>query len=135
MFSKTPELRRYLQFEKVLRIGTSTKPSSPLSVLPPSFELHVFSSFVNKYVPETVALDLFHARLGHTSVSKLVHVDSCKHQNATQFSCDSCSLAKQSRLPFPIRHTKSPVAFELIHVDLWGPYTSPALNGAHSSLP
>ena len=27
--------------------------------------------------------------------------------------------------------SKSLIAFELIHVDLWGPYKSPALNGAH----
>ncbi|GKB30386.1 retrovirus-related pol polyprotein from transposon TNT 1-94 [Tanacetum coccineum] len=29
------------------------------------------------------------------------------------------------------RQTKSLIAFELIHVDLWGPYKATALNGAH----
>ena len=122
---------------KVLAVGEGynnlyiCKPSSESSVLPPSFELPVFSSFVHKDVSKNVALDLFHARLGHTSVSKLVHVDSCKHSNVSQFTCDTCSLAKQSRLPFPVSQSKSLIAFELIHVDLWGPYKSPALNGAH----
>ncbi|GKC51501.1 ascorbate peroxidase [Tanacetum coccineum] len=35
------------------------------------------------------------------------------------------------RLPYP-KHTPSSMEiFELIHVDLWGPYKAPALNGAH----
>ncbi|GKC94116.1 pyridoxal 5'-phosphate synthase-like subunit PDX1.2, partial [Tanacetum coccineum] len=127
--------------KKVLAVGEGfnnlyiCKPSSGSSTKHPSIPMPTFpvmSSFVNKDVKtEDVTLDTFHARLGHTSVSKLIHVDSCKQQNVTQLSCDTCLLAKQHRLPFPISHTRSLVAFELIHVDLWGPYKAPALNGAH----
>ncbi|GJX04060.1 retrovirus-related pol polyprotein from transposon TNT 1-94 [Tanacetum coccineum] len=127
--------------KKVLAVGEGInnlyicKPSSGSSTKHPSIPMPTFpvmSSFVNKDVKtEDVTLDTFHARLGHTSVSKLIHVDSCKQQNVTQLSCDTCLLAKQHSLPFPISHTRSLVAFELIHVDLWGPYKAPALNGAH----
>uniref|UniRef100_A0A0V0H3X3 Putative ovule protein n=1 Tax=Solanum chacoense TaxID=4108 RepID=A0A0V0H3X3_SOLCH len=38
------------------------------------------------------------------------------------FFCPICPMARQSRLPFPQKsHTTSSI-FELLHVDLWGPY-------------
>ncbi|GJR67772.1 retrovirus-related pol polyprotein from transposon TNT 1-94 [Tanacetum coccineum] len=124
--------------KKLLAVGEGfnnlciCKPSSSSPTKHPSFHTFIpssMSSFVNKeFHSKHVAFDLFHARLGHTSVSKLVHVDSCKQKNVTQLSCDTCLLAKQHSLPFPISHTKSLIAFELIHVDLWGPYKAPALN-------
>ncbi|GKB90587.1 retrovirus-related pol polyprotein from transposon TNT 1-94 [Tanacetum coccineum] len=35
------------------------------------------------------------------------------------------------RLPFQLSNSMSERAFELLHMDLWGPYKQPALNGAH----
>nr|GEX43216.1 hypothetical protein [Tanacetum cinerariifolium] len=89
--------------------------------------LAVGEEFQSKHV----ASDLFHARLGHTSVSKLVHVGDCNQKDIARLSCNTCLLVIQHRLPFSLSHTKSLVAFELIHVDVWGPYKVPALNGAH----
>lgn len=44
--------------------------------------------------------------------------------------CVICPLAKQTRFKFPLSsiHTSSP--FELVHVDIWGGYQVPSLNGA-----
>lgn len=36
--------------------------------------------------------------------------------------CKICPLARQSRLPYPIRNTRHSEVFDLIHVDLWVPY-------------
>nr|GEY66364.1 hypothetical protein [Tanacetum cinerariifolium] len=60
------------------------KPSSYTSIRVPS--ILALSSFVSKEAHlYNVTLDLFHARLGHTSVSELIHVLDCKHHNTTHF--------------------------------------------------
>ncbi|KAL0315708.1 UNVERIFIED_CONTAM: hypothetical protein Sradi_5449000 [Sesamum radiatum] len=33
-----------------------------------------------------------------------------------------CPLAKQARIPFPLSESHSSIPFELLHMDLWGPY-------------
>nr|XP_043615690.1 uncharacterized protein LOC122587575 [Erigeron canadensis] len=97
------------------------KPSESLpsanfsaSVLP------LVNTFVNNVakISNNVSIDLFHARLGHTSKSKMIHVDAYKHVNIPDFSCDTCLLSKQHRLPFSRSHSHSSIPFELIHVDL-----------------
>lgn len=40
----------------------------------------------------------------------------------TLSNCDSCHLAKQSRFPFSDSTSTSNSLFDLVHVDLWGPY-------------
>ncbi|GJT41206.1 retrovirus-related pol polyprotein from transposon TNT 1-94 [Tanacetum coccineum] len=63
-----------------------------------------------------------------TLVSKLIHISDCKHLNAMDFTCESCSLAKHHKLSFPKSTIVSSCAFELVHMDLWGPYKKSALN-------
>ncbi|GJS73702.1 retrovirus-related pol polyprotein from transposon TNT 1-94 [Tanacetum coccineum] len=96
------------------------------------FDFQNSSVFSNTVLPKSTS-DLYtiHARLGHLSVSKMIHLHDCKGLNKTDFTCDSCLLAKFYRLPFPKHTPSSTEIFELIHVDLWGPYKAPALNGAH----
>ena len=48
--------------------------------------------------------------------------DSLSYHNEQHFVCDICPKAKQHRLPFPTSKSTSVKAFELIHVDTWGPY-------------
>ncbi|KAL0426174.1 UNVERIFIED_CONTAM: Retrovirus-related Pol polyprotein from transposon RE1 [Sesamum radiatum] len=43
--------------------------------------------------------------------------------------CQTCPLAKQQRLPFLITEIHSKHVFELIHVDIWGPYYQFSLSG------
>lgn len=48
--------------------------------------------------------------------------------------CDSCTRAKQHRLPFPISFSKTENCFELIHIDIWGRYHTASFEGAQYFL-
>lgn len=76
-------------------------------------------------------VDLWHQRMGHPSekvlkllppVSNLVR----KNKNV----CDVCPRAKQTRDSFPISENNASSLFELVHIDLWGPYKVPSSCGA-----
>ncbi|XP_058005394.1 retrovirus-related Pol polyprotein from transposon RE1 [Hevea brasiliensis] len=72
---------------------------------------------------------LWHQRLGHASESTFSHIAKIKF-NGNHFSCDICPLAKQQRLPFPKSTINSSAIFQLLHLDLWGPYKIKSLQGA-----
>ena len=38
-------------------------------------------------------------------------------------------MAKQKRLPFPFNNKISNCAFDLVHMDVWGPYSTLTLDG------
>lgn len=65
--------------------------------------------------------NVWHARMGHVpaNVLKLLPVVL---QNQILDVCDSCHLAKQHKLVFPVNDHESTELFDLVHVDLWGPY-------------
>ena len=46
-----------------------------------------------------------------------------------KFHCDICLLAKQKRLPFNTSSHISNECFDLIHCDLWGPFSVPTIDG------
>ncbi|GJZ88141.1 retrovirus-related pol polyprotein from transposon TNT 1-94 [Tanacetum coccineum] len=89
------------------------------------------NAYNNSVYKQSVDVHIFHARLGHTSVSKLIHIPVCNSMDLSKFSCECCMLSKSHRLPFQLSNSMSERAFELLHMDLWGPYKQPALNGAH----
>lgn len=94
------------------------KPSS--NQIPNKF-LPLLSSFVNNVTTSNtchVKTELFHARMGHTSNSKLIHISDCSSMNTSDFFCDTCMLAKQHRLSFSRSITRSLLPFELLHVEL-----------------
>ena len=75
-------------------------------------------------------VSLWHKRLNHASAKPLKHISFLSEIAFSDFTkCDVCPLAKQSRLPFypHVTHTNS--VFELIHVDLWGPYQHECQSG------
>ncbi|GKE00196.1 hypothetical protein Tco_1388179 [Tanacetum coccineum] len=43
--------------------------------------------------------------------------------------CETCHHAKQVREPFPLSEHKVIALGELIHLDLWGPYKVPTIDG------
>ena len=43
--------------------------------------------------------------------------------DASNFHCDVFELAKHSRVPFPISNERRSNPFDLIHSDIWGPFT------------
>jgi len=84
---------------------------------------------------KTPSLDTLHARLGHTSVFKMQHIPLCKQSWCKQsvigsFPCDICVYAKMHRFSFnkSIITTSSP--FQLIHLDILGPYKVAKVCGA-----
>ena len=81
----------------------------------------------NKVLPH-----IWHARLGHIVDAKLALLNKdnvhCINSNAN-FLCDICPLAKQKRLPFNISTTISNECFDLLHCDIWGPFSVPTIHG------
>lgn len=67
---------------------------------------------------------LWHYRLGHVPFVKMKGMPIPVNFSPKQpFFCSICPMARQVRLPFPDKTTTSSSAiFELVHVDLWGPY-------------
>lgn len=43
--------------------------------------------------------------------------------------CDICHFSKQKRLPFPVINNTSSKYFDLVHVDIWGPYYTLSIDG------
>jgi transposase InsO family protein len=70
--------------------------------------------------------------LGHLSDSRfqlLNHViPACS--SISNKDCSICPLAKQHRIPFSISTTHSTHILQLIHCDIWGPFSSASSNGS-----
>ncbi|GKB58797.1 pyridoxal 5'-phosphate synthase-like subunit PDX1.2 [Tanacetum coccineum] len=92
------------------------------------FNKNAFSNSVSK---NSVDIKTFHERLAHTSISKLVHIPQYKHLDLPSFSCKCCLLSKHHRLPFQRSTSIAKNPFDVINVDLWGPFKHPAQDGAH----
>ncbi|KAL0377947.1 UNVERIFIED_CONTAM: hypothetical protein Sradi_3100200 [Sesamum radiatum] len=80
-------------------------------------------------VADTSANDnsvIWHQRLGHVSVEALKHIPSINVKKLhVSHPCDVCHLAKQQRLPFPNSDSQVTSVFDLVHIDIWGPYKQP----------
>ena len=77
---------------------------------------------------------LWHCRLGHPSSQRLALMinivpELSSRNNNKAFECNVCPLAKQKRLPFPHSVTTSS-CFDLVHADIWGPYSTPSLTSS-----
>lgn len=77
---------------------------------------------------------LWHSRLGHPSFSRmhlLNHVlefpPSSKEHSTMH--CKVCHQAKQRKLAFPPNSTLANQPFELVHLDIWGPFSIPTIAG------
>ena len=79
---------------------------------------------------------LWHARLGHVPFVKMKNISTIplKFSNKQPFTCTICPMARQTRMPFPESTTRTSSIFELLHVDLWGPYNVPTHDGYHYFL-
>nr|XP_023882015.1 uncharacterized protein LOC111994377 [Quercus suber] len=76
---------------------------------------------------------LWHNRMGHPSSSRLHLISStipdvifCDKELPV---CTVCPLAKQKRLPFPNENNICSSIFDLVHCDIWGPFSVPSING------
>jgi len=70
---------------------------------------------------------LWHHRLGHASLKTIQHLPTLQNKiNSSDIEdCDICPLAKQCRLQFPVSSSRSTNIFQLMHLDVWGPYKVP----------
>ncbi|KAL5787839.1 hypothetical protein ACOSP7_004788 [Xanthoceras sorbifolium] len=81
----------------------------------------------------TPSPDLWHARLGHPSLSRLQLLASQGHLGSIQFQkfdCISCHFGKQTKLPFNNNASFSSAPFDIVHSDIWGPATVPTDGGS-----
>ncbi|GJV02856.1 retrovirus-related pol polyprotein from transposon TNT 1-94 [Tanacetum coccineum] len=79
-------------------------------------------SVVNKDVLNSYAL--WHHRLGHVPDSKLKHIKEL-HVSVSKEClgpCLSCPMDKFTKLPYDLSDSHSVNIFDLIHIDIWGPY-------------
>lgn len=68
--------------------------------------------------------DLFHKCLGHASFSALSNIkDIPTYFNKDNSLCDIFLHAKQARDKFHISNIHTNAPFDLIHCDIWGPYS------------
>nr|KYP70579.1 Retrovirus-related Pol polyprotein from transposon TNT 1-94 [Cajanus cajan] len=102
-------------------IKTCQKPTTNTS------QINTSSTHNSTYSPNA----LWHFRLGHISESRLnmlselySFINNCNHKHV----CDVCHFAKQRKLPFSVSNSKTSRPFELLHLDLWGPYSIQTVN-------
>lgn len=73
---------------------------------------------------------LMHLRLGHLSIKQLhilyPDIDSTLFKNS--FICTICPAAKLTRKSFPLSSIKTTTSFQIIHLDIWGPYSKTTYN-------
>ncbi|KAL2240869.1 UNVERIFIED_CONTAM: Retrovirus-related Pol polyprotein from transposon RE1 [Sesamum indicum] len=72
---------------------------------------------------------LWHRRLGHTPLLVLRHTNVICGSSCELGICNVCPLAKQQRLPFLSSESCSENTFDLIHADIWGPYSQFSISG------
>ncbi|XP_049398958.1 uncharacterized protein LOC125862879 [Solanum stenotomum] len=79
---------------------------------------------------KVINMELWHKRLGHVSSTVLARMFAMNKESlCTLTKCSVCPLAKQTKLSFPVSSIKTSACFDMIHVDLWGPYNTPTIDG------
>lgn len=73
---------------------------------------------------------LWHKRLGHVPMGVIRRIK--EFNQCGTFVIDKCTICpqpRQTRVPFPLSTTKADTVFDLIHMDVWGPYKVFTYNG------
>ncbi|XP_074302539.1 uncharacterized protein LOC141634162 [Silene latifolia] len=92
--------------------------------------VHETVSSCNKECNAVKSVNLIHARLGHTSLAKMHHIVGIDCKNLKSYYCDTCIIAKIHKQPFIRSDSRAKQSFDLLHIDLWGPYKVQTLSGA-----
>ncbi|CAL1409881.1 unnamed protein product [Linum trigynum] len=72
-------------------------------------------------------IELWHWRLGHPSKEREQQLTGCNRTIVRH--CETCHLAKQRKLSFPLSTSRAHSIFDLIHVDIWGPLAVESYDG------
>uniref|UniRef100_A0A803LYH3 Retrovirus-related Pol polyprotein from transposon TNT 1-94-like beta-barrel domain-containing protein n=1 Tax=Chenopodium quinoa TaxID=63459 RepID=A0A803LYH3_CHEQI len=66
---------------------------------------------------------LWHHRLGHAPMKRIEKIHELKGMNEGRGEVYlTCPLAKFTKLPYDVSESRAEEAFELIHIDTWGPH-------------
>lgn len=89
------------------------------------------SSVCATYAVDSVT---WHRRLGHSSMNKIAELSDVLtipkgKMNKTHSPCHIFHLSKQKHLPFSNRQNMCTTSFELVHIDTWGPFSVPTVDG------
>ncbi|KAL0451846.1 UNVERIFIED_CONTAM: Retrovirus-related Pol polyprotein from transposon RE1 [Sesamum latifolium] len=115
------------QLGKLYYLDRNSFPSVPMS--------HCNISQVTCYSSNNQLYDLWHKRLGHSNALVLRHIPLLSIISANKdLVCPICPLTKQSRSPFSCSDSIACQPFDLLHIDIWGPYKEPSLSGGHYVL-
>ncbi|KAL4332389.1 hypothetical protein GQ457_07G007410 [Hibiscus cannabinus] len=82
-------------------------------------------------VSSSPVVELWHNRLGHPSKQRMSHFAALDSTipSIVFHNCDTCHMAKHKRLPFPISTSVSESIFDLVHLDVWGPFPVKSVYG------
>lgn len=84
-------------------------------------------------VNAAVDIGTWHNRLGHASYSRLDLISEAlgttRHKNKGSSYCHICHLAKQNKLFFPSSNNMCNTIFEVLHIDIWGPFSVETVDG------
>uniref|UniRef100_A0A2N9G6D1 Integrase catalytic domain-containing protein n=1 Tax=Fagus sylvatica TaxID=28930 RepID=A0A2N9G6D1_FAGSY len=114
----------------MLDLSSHSKLTAAVNV-PDSFHKLLYSFSTIKH--SSNSFHTWHCRLGHPSSSRMNFLSTVmpdiSHSCKDTHVCTVCPLAKQKRLPFPNNNHVSSIAFDILHVDIWGPYHMPTVEG------
>ncbi|XP_074352929.1 uncharacterized protein LOC141692088 [Apium graveolens] len=91
------------------------------------------SVIFNSISQSNSSINIWHFRLGHLPFSNLKTLHLC-NDYIPDVPCTICSKARHHRLPFPHSTIQSVSKFQLLHVDVWGPYSTSTYNKYKYSL-
>lgn len=111
-----------------MRIGLAKKVHGQYLLQQGSF----ISSFPN--VTCSVFLERWHCHLGHPSLERIKHISCISIDESSSSPCMVCPKGKLIRVPFPSNVFNTYAIFEIIHVDVWGLYSTTDIYGNHYFL-
>lgn len=89
-------------------------------------------SVASTHILSHVSSEVWHQRLGHPSYNKIrvlsKSLDISNSKIDHESVCKVCPLAKQKRLSFSSANNLSSSPFELLHLDVWGPFHVPTVD-------
>lgn len=97
------------------------------------FETITEMQYCNLFNIADMSLSDLHNFLGHSSISTMQHMKALsgmysRDEMLELRHCEICLRSKQNRNPFPQLQRRRESLFELVHVDLWGPYGEDNVN-------
>lgn len=99
-----------------------------------SFRSHSSNAFIDDItnsIPLSKHFDYWHYRLGHIPFDRIKLIQrSCKDVVVhSKGICVVCQRARQKRQRFSLHVSSFVCSFELVHMDVWGPYFESTLSG------